>query len=49
MKPLKKHVSVTIDEDLLEKAKYLAEQEDRSLSQIVNLALKMFIKSKNDN
>lgn len=44
MKPLKKQVSVTIDEDLLAEARLRAEQEDRSLSQIVNLALKAFIR-----
>lgn len=47
MKPLKKQISVTVDEDLLAKAKLLAEKDDRSLSQIVNLALKAFIAKKN--
>ncbi len=49
MKPLKKKVSVTLDEDLIEKAKLLAEADDRSLSQIVNMALKAFIAAKNEN
>lgn len=48
MKPLKKKVSVTLDGDLIEKAKLLALEDDRSLSQIVNMALKAFIASKND-
>ncbi len=49
MKPLKKKVSVTLDEDLLEKARFLAEKDDRSLSQIINLALKAFVASKDAN
>ncbi len=49
MKPLKKKVSVTLDGDLIEKAKLLAEADDRSLSQIVNMALKAFIAAKNEN
>ncbi len=49
MKPLKKKVSVTLDGDLIEKAKLLAEEDDRSLSQIVNMALKAFIAAKNEN
>ncbi len=48
MKPLKKKISVSLDENLIEKAKLLAEKDDRSLSQIVNMALKAFIASKND-
>ena len=33
MKPLKEKVSITLDTDLLEKIRYLAEYDDRSLSQ----------------
>ena len=43
MKPLKVRVSVTIDGDLIEKAKMLAEYDDRSLSQFINIALKEHI------
>ena len=43
MKPLKQQISVTIDNDLLEKAKVLAEVDDRSLSGFINLALKEYI------
>ena len=43
MKPLKQQISITIDEDLLEKAKKLAEYDDRSLSQFINLALKEYV------
>ena len=47
MRPLKKSVSITIDSDLLEKVKVIAELDDRSFSQVVNLALKDYVK-KND-
>lgn len=40
MKPLKRKVSITLDEDLMEWLKELAEEEDRSLSQYINLVLK---------
>lgn len=40
MKSLKKKVSITLDEDLIEKLKVLAEDSDRSLSQYINLILK---------
>ena len=43
MKPLKQQISITVDEDLLEKAKKLAEIDDRSLSQFINLALKEYV------
>ena len=45
MKPLKKKVSVTLDEDLVEKLRLLAEDQDRSLSQYINLILKEYLKS----
>ncbi|MBQ3054679.1 MAG: toxin-antitoxin system protein [Oscillospiraceae bacterium] len=45
MKPLKVKVSLTLDEDLVEKAKVLAEDCDRSLSQYINLVLKAHIKA----
>ncbi len=40
MKPLKEKISITIDSDVLEKIKQAAEQDDRSLSQYINLILK---------
>ena len=40
MKPLKDKVSITLDSDLLEKIRSLAEYDDRSLSQYINLVLK---------
>ncbi len=46
MKPLKEKISITIDSDLLEKLKILAEQDDRSLSQYINIVLKKHIETK---
>ncbi len=43
MKPLKEKISITIDSDILEKLKIKAEQDDRSLSQYINLVLKQHI------
>ena len=45
MKPLKEKISITIDSDILEKIKYQAELDDRSLSQYINLVLKQHLKS----
>ena len=43
MKPLKKKVSITLDEDIIEQIKSIAEQDDRSFSQYINLVLKDYI------
>ena len=43
MKPLKTKVSITLDSDLLEKIKELAEKDDRSVSQYINITLKSHI------
>lgn len=40
MKPLKNKVSITLDEDIIEKIKQLAEDDDRSFSQYINMVLK---------
>ena len=40
MKPLKNRGSLTLDEDIIEKIKQLAENDDRSFSQYVNMVLK---------
>lgn len=49
MRPLKKKISITIDEDLLATIRELAEKDDRSLSQYINLVLKRHIEAiKND-
>ncbi|MBE6944362.1 MAG: toxin-antitoxin system protein [Ruminococcaceae bacterium] len=43
MKPLKEKISITIDSDLLDKVRYEAERDDRSLSQYINLIMKQHI------
>ena len=43
MKPLKVKVSISLDEDIVEEIKELAEQDDRSFSQYINLVLKQHI------
>lgn len=48
MRPLKDKISITVDNDLLEKARKLAEDDDRSLSQFINIALREFIKAKEE-
>lgn len=45
MKPLKEKISITIDSDLLEKLRAEAENDDRSLSQYINLILKEHMKN----
>lgn len=46
MKPLKEKVSITLDSDVVEKIKILAEEDERSFSQFVNKVLKEYLKSK---
>ena len=46
MKPLKEKVSLTLDSDILEQIKILAEDDDRSVSQFVNKVLKEYLKEK---
>ncbi len=48
MKPLKEKISITIDSDLLKELKIAAEKDERSLSQLINLILRKYIKSEND-
>ena len=45
MKPLKEKVSITLDSDIVEKIKTMAEKDDRSFSQYVNMVLKKHITS----
>ena len=40
MKPLKEKISITVDSDIVEKLRILAENDDRSLSQYINIVLK---------
>lgn len=44
MKPLKDRISITIDEDILAKVKAYADEDDRSLSQYINLVLRNHIR-----
>ncbi len=48
MRPLKDRISITIDNDLLEKARKLAKEDDRSLSQFINIALRDFIRKQEE-
>ncbi len=48
MKPLKERVSITIDSDILERAKIEAEYDDRSLSQYINIILRKHFKELDD-
>lgn len=47
MRPLKEKVSITLDGDVVEEVKRLAEEDDRSFSQYINMVLKNHIKNKN--
>ena len=49
LKPLKEKVSLTIDSDILEVLRTLAEDDDRSLSQYINIVLKSHISNKKQN
>lgn len=46
MKPLKKNVSISLDPDIIEQVKLLAEESDRSFSQYVNLVLKKHLEAR---
>lgn len=43
MKSMKNKVSITLDEDIIIKIKELAENDDRSFSQYINMVLKEHI------
>lgn len=45
MKPLKNKVSITLDADVIEKIKELAEKDERSFSQYINLVLRNYLKN----
>lgn len=46
MKPLKERISVTIDSDIINIIKKMAEEDDRSFSQYINLILKKYVADK---
>lgn len=48
MKPLKDKVSITLDADIIEKIKELAENDDRSFSQYINMVLRNWIKQETE-
>ena len=48
MKSLKEKISITLDADLIVELKERAENDDRSLSQYINLLLKEYIASHSD-
>lgn len=45
MKPLKNKVSITLDEDIILQIKELADNDDRSFSQYINMVLKDHIRN----
>lgn len=45
MKPLKTKVSITLDDNIINEIKELAEQDDRSFSQYINLVLRNHLSS----
>ena len=49
MKPLKVKMCITIDEDVAKCVKELAEQDERSVSQYINLVLKAHLAEQDKN
>lgn len=49
MKPLKTKVSITLDTTIIEQIKELAESDDRSFSQYINLVLKEYLINRKQN
>ncbi|WP_099466713.1 toxin-antitoxin system protein [Konateibacter massiliensis] len=47
MKPLKEKVSITLDSDVIQEIKDLAENDDRSFSQYINMVLKEYLSKNN--
>ena len=47
MKPLKSKVSITLDSDMIAQLKEVAENDDRSFSQFINMILKEYLNQKN--
>lgn len=48
MKPKKSKVSITLDPDIIEKITELADNDDRSFSQFINMVLKEYISKRTD-
>ena len=49
LKPSKNKISITIDSEILEKIRLYAENDDRSLSQYINIILKAHIVKRESN
>lgn len=49
MRPLKEKISITIDSDIVTKIKDLAEADDRSFSQYINMVLKEHVQKLSDS
>ena len=50
MKPLKSKVSITLDNDMINKSKELSEEDDSSFTQYIKMVSKQYLKNKhNDN
>lgn len=49
MKPLKSKVSITLDDDIINEIKKLAENDDRSFSQYINLVLREYLSNREEN
>lgn len=49
MKPLKNKVSITLDEDIILAVKDLADKDDRSFSQYVNMVLRNWVRDKENS
>ncbi|MBE6718519.1 MAG: ribbon-helix-helix protein, CopG family [Ruminococcaceae bacterium] len=43
MKPLKEKISITLDSDILDEVRKKADEDERSLSQFINLILKQYL------
>ena len=48
MKSLKEKISITLDVDVIEKIRRLADEDDRSVSQYINLTLGKYLEEKYD-
>lgn len=49
MRPLKEKVSVTLDGDIVKAIKEMAEDDDRSFSQYINMVLKEHVQKAENN
>lgn len=49
MRPLKEKISITVDSDVVKKIKELAEADDRSFSQYINMVLKEHIQTNTES